>query len=68
MPDENGVMIQSPPVFLVTEDDVLEIAREELKVDSLTPEQMHRVKVGLSYGLGDWGEVVRIAIEEALKE
>lgn len=72
MPEEieiiGGVVLDSLPVFVITEDDVQEIAREELGVESLTPEQMHRVKVGLSYGLGDWGEIVRIAIEEALKE
>lgn len=55
-------------IFVLTEDDVLELAREELGIETLTSEQMRRVRTGVSFGLEHWGEIVRIAIEEAIRE
>jgi hypothetical protein len=54
------------PVFVLTEADVLQIARQKFGVNELTEEQMHQVKKGIEFGLECWEEVVTAALQEVL--
>jgi hypothetical protein len=54
------------PVFVLTEADVTQIARQKFGVDELTEEQMHQVKKGVEFGLECWEEVVTAALQEVL--
>jgi hypothetical protein len=54
------------PVFVLTEADVTQVARQKFGVDELTEEQMHQVKKGVEFGLECWEEVVTAALQEVL--
>lgn len=55
-------------LYILTEEDAQNVAREEFNAE-LTEEQMYMVKKGLESGLGIcWHDIMRTAVEEALKE
>jgi hypothetical protein len=54
-------------IFSISEDDVLEVAREKFGLDGLTEEQLRVVKKGVEFGLECWGEVVAAALGEAFR-
>jgi len=55
------------PIFAITEDDVLEVARGKFGIDILTDDQLRTVKKGVEFGLECWWEVVAAALGEALR-
>lgn len=55
-------------LYILTEEDAQNVAQEEFDA-KLTEEQMYMVKKGLESGLGFcWHDIMRTAVEEALKE
>jgi hypothetical protein len=54
------------PVFVLTEADVLQVARQKFGVNELTEEQMQQIKKGIEFGLECWEEVVTAALQEVL--
>ena len=49
--------------FAVTKRDIQDISLERLGRE-LTPGEMSSVCKGVEYGLGEWGEIVQIAIDD----
>jgi hypothetical protein len=62
MPDSSEV------VFLLTRDDVIGEAKEMgIPEEAITDDVLYQVKKGVEFGLECWTEVVKTAIDEALK-
>jgi len=62
MPDSSEV------VFLLTRDDVIGEAKEMgIPEEAITDDVFYQVKKGVEFGLECWTEVVKTAIDEALK-
>ena len=61
---ENG----NDTVFILTRQDVIESAREMgIPAEAITDDVLSQVKKGVAWGLGCWSEVVKEAINFALK-
>jgi len=61
VPDENTI-------FILTREDVIACAREMgIPKEAITDDVFHRVKKGVEFGLECWTEVVKTALDEALK-
>ena len=55
-------------VFVLTKEDVLECAREmDIPEETITDDVLRQVRKGVDSGLGCWSEVVKEAINFALK-
>jgi len=55
-------------VYLLTREDVIACAREMgIPKEAITDDVFHRVKKGVEFGLECWTEVVKTALDEALK-
>lgn len=55
-------------LYILTEEDAQNVAQEEFET-TLTDEQMYMVKKGVESGLGFcWHDIMRTAVEEAIKE
>ena len=55
-------------VFVLTKEDVLECAREmDIPEEAITDDVLRQVRKGVDSGLGCWSEVVKEAINFALK-
>ena len=58
----------SEVVFILTREDVIACAKEmDIPKEAITDDVLERVKKGVEFGLECWTEVVRTAIDEALK-
>ena len=58
----------SEVVFILTMEDVIACAREMgIPKEAITDDVFHRVKKGVEFGLECWTEVVKTALDEALK-
>lgn len=64
---EARIVRSTHPIFSISEDDVLDVAREKFGRDGLTEEQIRGVKKGVEFGLECWWEVVAAALEEVLR-
>jgi len=61
MADENTI-------FVLTREDVVECAREmNIPEEAITDDILAQVKKGVEWGLECWSEVVKTALNEALK-
>jgi len=61
-------MADKDTIFVLTKEDVLECAREMgIPEEAITDDVLYQVKKGVSWGLGCWSEVVKEAINMALK-
>jgi len=55
-------------VFVLTKEDVLECAREmDIPEEAITDDVLRQIRKGVDSGLGCWSEVVKAAIDFALK-
>jgi hypothetical protein len=55
-------------IFILTKEDVIECAREmDIPAEAITDDVLHQVKKGVERGLECWSEVVKEAINMALK-
>jgi len=55
-------------VFILTREDVIECAREmDIPAEAITDDVLSQVKKGVEWGLECWSEVVKEAINMALK-
>jgi len=55
-------------IFILTKEDVIECAREmDIPAEAITDDVLHQVKKGVEWGLECWSEVVKEAINMALK-
>ena len=55
-------------VFILTKEDVIECAREmDIPAEAITDDVLAQVKKGVEWGLECWSEVVKEAINMALK-
>jgi len=55
-------------VFILTREDVMECAREMgIPAEAITDDVLHHVRKGVEWGLECWSEVVKEAINMALK-
>jgi len=62
MPDQDDV------VFILTREDVIECAREmDIPPQAITDDVLAQVRKGVEWGLECWSEVVKEAINMALK-
>ena len=58
----------SEVVFILTMEDVIACAKEMgIPKETITDDVFHRVKKGVEFGLECWTEVVKTALDEALK-
>ena len=58
-------------LYLLVEDDAHDMLSQitEAKRDTLTDDELARVKKGLSWGLGEcWSDIMQAAVEDAIKE
>jgi len=56
-------------IFILTKEDVLECAREMgIPAETITQDVLARVKKGVEWGLECWSEVMKEAIDMALKD
>lgn len=61
-------MADTDTIFVLTKEDVLECAREMgIPEAAVTDDILAQVKKGVEWGLGCWSEVVKEAINMALK-
>ena len=61
---ENG----NDTIFILTKEDVIECAREmDIPAEAITDDVLTQVKKGVEWGLECWSEVVKEAINMALK-
>jgi len=61
---ENG----NDTIFILTREDVMESAREmDIPAEAITDDVLAQVKKGVEWGLECWSEVVKEAINMALK-
>ena len=59
---------ESDTVFILTREDVIACAREMgIPAEAITGDVLTRVRKGVEWGLGCWAEVVKEAINLALK-
>jgi len=63
---EGAYSIEQRPVFAINREDVQALAKE-ITGRELTEEELRRVKNGIEFGLECWEDVVRTAIESAIK-
>jgi len=62
------VIRSSEVVFILTMEDVIACAKEMgIPKETITDDVFHRVKKGVEFGLECWTEVVKTALDEALK-
>jgi len=62
------VIRASEVVFILTMEDVIACAKEMgIPKETITDDVFHRVKKGVEFGLECWTEVVKTALDEALK-
>jgi len=62
------VIRASEVVFILTMEDVIACAKEMgIPKKAITDDVFHRVKKGVEFGLECWSEVVKTALDEALK-
>jgi len=62
------VIRASEVVFILTMEDVIACAKEMgIPKEAITDDVFHRVKKGVEFGLKCWTEVVKTALDEALK-
>ena len=55
-------------IFILTKEDVIECAREmDIPAEAITDDVLAQVKKGVEWGLECWSEVVKEAINMALK-
>ena len=55
-------------VFILTKDDVIGCARQMgIPEEAITDDVLHQIKKGVEFGLECWTDVVKTALEEALK-
>ena len=55
-------------IFILTREDVMECAREmDIPAEAITDDVLAQVKKGVEWGLECWSEVVKEAINMALK-
>ena len=55
-------------IFILTREDVIECARQMgIPAETITDDVLHQVKKGIEFGLECWPEVVKEAINSALK-
>ena len=55
-------------IFILTREDVIECAREmDIPAEAITDDVLAQVKKGVEWGLECWSEVVKEAINMALK-
>jgi len=58
----------SEVVFILTKEDVLLCAKEmDIPVEAITDDVFYQVKKGVEWGLESWSEVMKEAINMALK-
>jgi len=61
VPDENTI-------FILTREDVIACAKEMgIPEEAITDDVLEKVKKGVEFGLECWSEVVKTALDEALK-
>jgi len=62
------VIRASEVVFILTKEDVVACAKEMgIPEEAITDDVLHQVKKGVEFGLECWAEVVKTAIDAALK-
>jgi hypothetical protein len=61
-------MSDKDTIFVLTREDVIECAREMgIKEETITDDVLTQVKKGVEWGLEGWSEVIKEAINMALK-
>jgi len=61
-------MADNDTIFVLTREDVVECAREmEIPEEAITDDVLHQVRKGVEWGLECWSEVMKGAINMALK-
>jgi hypothetical protein len=61
-------MADKDTIFVLTREDVVECAREmEIPEEAITDDFLYQVRKGVEFGLECWSEVVKKAINMALK-
>ena len=61
-------MADKDTIFVLTREDVVECAREmEIPEEAITDDVLYQVRKGVDFGLECWSEVVKEAINMALK-
>ena len=61
-------MADKDTIFVLTREDVVECAREmEIPEEAITDDILYQVRKGVEFGLECWSEVVKEAINMALK-
>ena len=61
-------MADKDTIFVLTKEDVVECAREmDIPEEAITDDVLRQVRKGVDSGLGCWSEVVKEAINFALK-
>ena len=63
------VISASEVVFILTMEDVVNCAEEmDIPKEAITADILHQIKKGVEFGLECWSEVVKTALDEALKD
>lgn len=61
-------MTEQKTIFVLTREDVVNCAKEmDIPAEAITDEVLEQVKKGVEWGLKTWPEVVKAAINWALK-
>ena len=61
-------MSDSDTIFILTREDVIACAKEMgIPEEAITDDVLYQVKKGVEWGLECWTEVVKTALDEALK-
>ena len=61
-------MADKDTIFVLTREDVIECAREmNIPVEAITDDVLYQVRKGVEWGLECWSEVMKEAINMALK-
>jgi hypothetical protein len=61
-------MTDKDTIFVLTREDVIECAREmEIPEEAITDDILYQVRKGVEFGLECWSEVMKEAINMALK-
>jgi len=61
-------MADKDTIFVLTREDVIECAREmDIPEETITDDVLYQVRKGVEFGLECWSEVVKEAINMALK-
>ena len=61
-------MSDSDTIFILTKEDVIGEAKEMgIPEEAITDDVLYQVKKGVEWGLECWAEVVKTALDEALK-